>query len=218
MPTSPQRLPRGRHGLSPSYVADNQRARILVGVAEVVADKGYAAMSVEDIVRRSGVSRRTFYDQFRDKRSAFFASFDAINEQVLAATTAAFASTDHWPEQVRRGLAKLLGTLADEPAFARMAFLEMAMAGPDGLRRLEASIAGFQTLLVPGETMAKEPVPAEVPHMIGAAIAELVRRHAVRDDMASVSRSLPAAVYLCLVPYIGPSRAWSESQQAAGRV
>jgi AcrR family transcriptional regulator len=198
-------------------VADNQRARILVGVAEVVADKGYAAMSVEDIVRRSGVSRRTFYDQFRDKRSAFFASFDAINEQVLTATTAAFSSTDDWPEQVRRGLAALLGTLADKPAFARMAFLEMAMTGPDGLRRLEASIAGFQSLLVPGETMAEEPVPAEIPHMIGAAIAELVRRYAVRDDMASVSRSLPAAIYLCLVPYIGPSRAWSESQQAAAR-
>jgi AcrR family transcriptional regulator len=215
MPISPQRLPRGRHGLSPSYVADNQRARILVGVAEVVADKGYTAMSVEDIVRRSGVSRRTFYDQFRDKRSAFFASFDAINEQVLSATTAAFASTDDWPEQVRRGLATLLALLATEPAFARMAFLEMAMAGPDGLRRLEASIAGFQTLLVPGEAIAEHPMPAEVPHMIGSAIAELVRRHVVRDDVASVSRSLPAAVYLCLVPYLGPSRAWTESQAAA---
>ncbi|MES1193532.1 MAG: helix-turn-helix domain-containing protein [Solirubrobacterales bacterium] len=215
MPISPQRLPRGRHGLSPSYVADNQRARILVGVAEVVADKGYTAMSVEDIVRRSGVSRRTFYDQFRDKRSAFFASFDAINEQVLAATTTAFASTDDWPEQVRRGLATLLGLLATEPAFARMAFLEMAMAGPDGLRRLEASIAGFQTLLGPGEAIAEYPVPAEVPHMIGSAIAELVRRYVVRDDVTSVSRSLPAAVYLCLVPYLGPSRAWTESQATA---
>lgn len=217
MPKSPQRLPRGRHGLSPSYVADNQRARILAGVAEVVADKGYVAMSVEDIVRRSGVSRRTFYDQFRDKRSAFFASFDAINEQVLTATTAAFASTDDWPEQVRRGLATLLGMLANEPAFARMAFLEMAMAGPDGLRRLEASIAGFQTLLTPGDAMAEHPVPTEVPHMIGAAIAELVRRYAIRDDIASVTRSLPAALYLCLVPYIGPSRAWAESQVTAKR-
>jgi AcrR family transcriptional regulator len=212
MSSLPQRLPRGRHGLSATYVADNQRARILVGVAEVVADKGYAAMSVEDIVRRSGVSRRTFYDQFRDKRSAFFASFDVLNEQVLTATTTAFSSTNDWPEQVRRGLATLLRLLADEPAFARMAFLEMAMAGPDGLRRLEASMAGFQTLLVPGEAIAEQPVPPEVPHMIGAAIAELVRRHAVRNDMASVSRSLPAAVYLCLVPYIGPHRAWAESQ------
>jgi AcrR family transcriptional regulator len=215
MPKSPQRLPRGRHGLSASYVADNQRARILVGVAEVVADKGYAAMSVEDIVRRSGVSRRTFYDQFSDKQSAFFASFDALNGQILTATTAAFSSTGDWPEQVRRGLATLLGMLADDRAFARMAFLEMAMTGPDGLRRLEASIAGFQTLLVPGEAMTEHPVPTEVPHMIGAAIAELVRRYAVRDDIASVARSLPAAVYLCLVPYIGPSRAWAESQVAA---
>jgi AcrR family transcriptional regulator len=196
-------------------VADNQRARILVGVAEVVAQKGYVAMSVEDIVRQSGVSRRTFYDQFRDKRSAFFASFDAVNERVLTATTTAFGSTDDWPEQVRRGLATLLGLLAAEPAFARMAFVEMAMTGPDGLRRLEASIAGFQALLEPGEAMAEHPVPAEVPQMIGAAIAELVRRHVVRDDMKSVSRSLPAAVYLCLVPYIGPGRAWSESQVGA---
>jgi hypothetical protein len=51
--------------------------------------------------------------------------------------------------------------------------------------------------------------------MIGSAIAELVRRHVVRDDVASVSRSLPAAVYLCLVPYLGPHRAWAASQAAA---
>jgi AcrR family transcriptional regulator len=193
-------------------VADNQRARILVGVAEVVAEKGYVAMSVEDIVRKSGVSRRTFYDQFRDKRAAFFASFDAINEQALSATTAAFLSADDWPEQVRRGLATLLGLLAAEPAFARMAFLEMAMAGPDGVRRLEANNARFQALLAPGAALAEHPVPTEVPHMIGAAIADLVRRHVVREDAAAVARSLPVAVYLCLVPYIGPRRAWSESR------
>jgi AcrR family transcriptional regulator len=208
------RLPRGRHGLSPSYVASHQRERILSGVAEVAGSKGYLAMSVEDIVRASGVSRRTFYGLFGDKRQAFFAAFDSVNAHVLELTTKAFTSTDDWPEQVRRGIAALLGFLGAEPAFARMAFLELAMTGPDGLRRLESSIDGFQALLEPGHQVAEHPVPVEIPRMIGAAIVGLLRRQIITEEPGEIRQALPAAVYLCLVAYLGPARAWAESQRA----
>jgi AcrR family transcriptional regulator len=150
MSGSPKRLARGRHGLPRGEVLENQRERILAGVAEAVAEKGFRAISVEDIVQRSGVSRRTFYTLFADKQDAFFASFDAVNDRVSGLMTGAFTSADAWPEQVRRGLAASVEFVARELAFARMAFVEMAAAGPDGKRRHDASLDGFEAFLGPG--------------------------------------------------------------------
>jgi hypothetical protein len=111
-------------------------------------------------------------------------------------------------------LAALFGFLGSDPAFARMAFVEMAMAGPRAFGVWRRASPGLGRL-EPGARIAEHPVPLEAPQMIGAAIAELVRRHVVRDDVAAVTTAVPAAVYLCLVPDLGPGRPWSESQLAA---
>jgi AcrR family transcriptional regulator len=79
-----RQLPSGRHGLAPQFVASNQRERIIVAVAEVCSTSGYAAMSVEDVVVASGVSRRTFYDNFQDKEDAFVAAYDEVASRLLA--------------------------------------------------------------------------------------------------------------------------------------
>jgi len=66
-PEIPRRLPRGTHGLDPSLVAASQRTRLLEAVGRAVADKGYAAATIDDVVRDAGVSKKTFYEHFSDK-------------------------------------------------------------------------------------------------------------------------------------------------------
>src|SRR5215510_16276228 len=78
----PDQLPSGRHGLLPSFVAANQRERILSAVAQATAELGYADMSVEEITARAGVSRRTSYEHFKNKEDAFLAAYDAAVHQV----------------------------------------------------------------------------------------------------------------------------------------
>src|SRR5882724_3806888 len=65
------RLPSGRHGLAREAVVASQRGRLLDAMAEVVAEKGYQATTVADVVERAGVSRRTFYEQFPDREACF---------------------------------------------------------------------------------------------------------------------------------------------------
>lgn len=50
------RLPRGRHGLSPEYVARNQRERLIAGLTEVLYEKGYQDTTVSLIGQRAAVS------------------------------------------------------------------------------------------------------------------------------------------------------------------
>ena len=62
-----ERLPRGRHGLSREEVAAQQRTRILAATVDVVAELGYPETRVVDVIKRAGVSRKTFYELFDDK-------------------------------------------------------------------------------------------------------------------------------------------------------
>jgi len=112
--------------------SEGQRARLLDAVARVVADKGYAACTVADIVREAGVSRSTFYEQFEGKEACFLEAYrhgvDVLVERVRVAVRE--ADPDDWRAQLRAGIAAWLETLRAEPRFARTYLLEIAVAGP----------------------------------------------------------------------------------------
>ena len=82
-PDIPRRLPRGTHGLDRSLVAASQRTRLLEAVGRAVADRGYAAATIDDIVRDAGVSKKTFYEHFSDKLDCFLAAYEAASDELL---------------------------------------------------------------------------------------------------------------------------------------
>jgi AcrR family transcriptional regulator len=214
MGRAPTQLPGGRHGLARSFVVSNQRERMLAAVADTVAERGYAGLTVAEVARRAGVSRRTFYDQFADKRDAFFAAYDASVQQAMMAAATGFASSAHWPEQVRRGLRAFLEFLADDLAFTRMAVLEIPLAGPEGQERHLTGRAGFELFLAPGAELAGHPVPALVPKAVGSGIFELIHSRLVCDRAEELLDLLPACVYQCLAPYLGVEAAAREARLA----
>src|SRR5580700_6188724 len=57
-------------------VSEVQRARMLMAARQVAAQEGYARMSVERVVARAGVSRKTFYDLFENREECFLAAYD----------------------------------------------------------------------------------------------------------------------------------------------
>src|SRR6201992_1283045 len=67
-------LPRGRRRLPAPAVQASQRERLLRATIAAVAQKGYPAVTVADIVRRAKVSRAAFYLHFRSREECFFAA------------------------------------------------------------------------------------------------------------------------------------------------
>ena len=95
-------LPRGQHDLSPEYVASHQRTRIQEATTHVVAERGYGAATIGDIVARAHVSRRTFYAHFETKDHAVLATFGASvrvhrRRRARAATPRRTSGTPRWP-------------------------------------------------------------------------------------------------------------------------
>ena len=62
--------------------AQQQRARLLGAMVEIVAHGGYARTSIGELARRAGVSRGTFYELFADKEECFLSAFDEQQERL----------------------------------------------------------------------------------------------------------------------------------------
>jgi AcrR family transcriptional regulator len=120
------------------------RERALVAMAGAVADHGYADTTVEDVVRRARMSRRTFYDLFRNREECFLAAYDAVREGTMTRLAGAHAGApSRWPAHVERALTAVLEYFADRPEFARLFVVEALAAGSPGLERHERTMREF---------------------------------------------------------------------------
>ena len=61
----------------------NQRERLFAAMVATVAEKGYEATTVADLVKLSGVSRSAFYRHFADKEECFLTAAEALIEPTL---------------------------------------------------------------------------------------------------------------------------------------
>lgn len=121
-----------------------QRARLLEGITQAVAEKGYADATVADAVRAARVSRGTFYALFDSKEECFLEAYRHGVEVLEARIDAAVREAgDDWRGQLRAGLRAFLDCLAAEPAFARTWLLEIHAAGPAAQAARDATLRRF---------------------------------------------------------------------------
>ena len=59
---------------------------------ELYGERGYEQVTVADIADRAGLTARTFFRYFADKREVLFAGSDALGEQLIVALDAAPAT------------------------------------------------------------------------------------------------------------------------------
>jgi AcrR family transcriptional regulator len=202
-PDIPRRLPRGTHGLDRSLVAASQRTRLLEAVGRAVADRGYAAATIDDIVGDAGVSKKTFYEHFNDKLDCFLAAYEAASDELLEHMTAAQEDavpretgsdpvSREWLARTRAGVHASLRWLAAEPALARVFLIEIAAAGPAALELRERMRDRYADRM--RELQAADSVPDEIFHAVVAGADDLVvRRLREGDDLLGLE---PALVYL----------------------
>jgi AcrR family transcriptional regulator len=204
-PTTPTRLPRGKHGLSPQFVASNQRERLISATVKVVAEKGYAEATVADILERSGVSRKTFYDLFTNKEDCFLSTYDRLIDTLADAVADSFAGAGSWPERIRGGLRALLEMLAARPDGARVGLVEVLAAGPRALERYDAAIRRFVPLFEQGraESPYGDQLPPNISEAVLGGIAQVLYLRVLAGETATLPELLDELLYFALVPYLG---------------
>jgi len=188
-------LPSGRHSLTREAVLASQRGRLLDAMAEAVAEHGYGDATVAHVVARAGVSRKTFYEHFEDKRDCFLALYDTGIAFVLGRIAQDLEGRDEAEDRVTTGLRAFLEVLSEEPAFCRAIVLEVHAAGPPALARRRNVLKVFADRYreVNAQARAADPGVAELSDEVAlglvGAILELVSIR-VEDDRVEELPSL----------------------------
>lgn len=125
------------------------RARLLEGFAAALADKGYAATTIADVVRHARVSKRTFYEHFADKEACLFAMYEAATQQIRTSIRDAFAATADagWVEQIEAAVDAYVTALETQPAVTQACLVEMLAAGPRAMKLRREVLSAFAALL-----------------------------------------------------------------------
>jgi len=205
------RLPPGRHGLPREFVSRNQRERLIAGLAEAVAENGYAGTTIAHITRHAAVSRRTFYEHFNSKDECFIAAYDTVMTELNRRVNEAFEQEEEWPQAVQAGLAAMLDFLISEPHLARLSMVEALVAGPVVVERYDAAIQSLVPYFEAGRKGRSREVLAGLSStteeaLIGG-IVSLISRRIFADRTDELEALLPDLVEFALTPYLGSAEA-----------
>jgi AcrR family transcriptional regulator len=202
-------LARGKHSVSRSLVVHNQRERILDAVANLVAQDGYAALTVERIAGRAAVSLHAFYEHFSGKEDAFLVAYELGHAKGLTTVERAFATQSDWRFGIREAISSLFDFLASEPAFAHLALVDTLTATRRMAEHATDGVAAYGAMLIPGAEQATDLVlpPAATIEAIAGGLSELCLTYALLGRIERLPELLPRATYFALAPFIGQEQA-----------
>lgn len=138
-------------------VVDNDyRARLLAGMADAIAEEGYADVTVADIVRHARVSKRTFYDCFATKEACLLALYEVESSRLLDEIDASIQGLAPGRSRIAAGAAVYLARLQSHPRVVRTLWIEILHLGAKGLEIRRRVMRRFAALLM-REFEATEP-------------------------------------------------------------
>jgi AcrR family transcriptional regulator len=186
---------------------ESQRGRLICAVVDTVAEKGYPATSVADVIAAAGVSRATFYAHFADKEECFLASYDEGAKAIFSAMVGSADGHATWREQLDAVLGTWLETLDADRAFTRAHMIEFWGAGDAARERWASRRSSTEGLLMRLHKRARseEPDVEAVSETIVAAVVGGINRIAIThvlsgspDPLVSLKPDLVRFVELTL--------------------
>jgi AcrR family transcriptional regulator len=160
----------------------NQRERLFAAMVATVAEKGYEATTVADLVELSGVSRSAFYKHFEDKQACFLAAIEAMVGPGLATLAATPGSG---MDGARKAFASFIELIVEQPAAAKMCIVEVYAAGPEGADLIDRTLRQVEKAAkaLLDQVPDKKGMPEEVAHAIVGGIQKVIHKRLWRDKV-----------------------------------
>ncbi|MGC2373682.1 MAG: TetR/AcrR family transcriptional regulator [Solirubrobacteraceae bacterium] len=185
------------------------RRRLLDGMIETVALRGYDRTTVSRVLSSANAQEAVFSEHFRDKHDCFMQAIDDLIGRVESAALEQFERDAPWPEHVRLALESLLWALMSHPDGARVLLVEILCAGPEACERQRSALALFASLIERGRpgSPGAEHLPAQTSEAIVGGIASIVHRRVLQGDTAELPSLHADLTYFALLPYLDHERA-----------
>lgn len=206
----PSRVKPGGHKLRREVVIHHQRERILAAVVELVAERGYRAVSVAAIVKGARTGRLKFYELFDSKEDCFLAAYDAGIEEAGNRIEAALATAADGAlaDRIDAGIRALLGFLDERPDLARAMVVEAPLLGAARSDRRKTTNAFFAPLLAGARDEApRRKLPADLEESVLDGLYWLLYDAILSGKPKRLTRLRPSLVEFALLPFVGPAAA-----------
>jgi AcrR family transcriptional regulator len=158
-----------------------------------VAEVGWAATTVADVVADARVSRNAFYELFADREDCFLAAAEEVGSEMLAALYGE-AGAPTWIEALDRGLTLYLRSWQERPAFARAYLVELPGAGARAQEQRDRSYGQFARMFEALAARAREeqpglpPLDPFAPRVLVTAITELIAQEIRANRIGHLGR------------------------------
>jgi len=194
--------------MTPAEKATRTRQALVVAARERFGEQGYAATSIDEIVRQAGVTKGALYHHFADKDALFRAVVEDVKGELTGIVGAAFLEAVTEPDAldtVTRGCLAFIDVHRD-PAVQRITILD-ARAFLDAATRRELD-ARYEVAVIRGALRRAvnlgviDPQPlGPLAHVLAgglseacALLAEAEDEETVRDEIHAVVRRLLAGL------------------------
>lgn len=171
--------------LARERIRTTQRLRLASAMIGAIAEKGYRATRVADVIARAGVSRKTFYEHFANKQECLLVAYDLVADEGMRRVEQAYLEADSWPGRVEAAIRALFEASIENPGALRLSLVEIGSVGPAGIERRERSFVRYEHFireglkLAPGEGTISEMALKAV---IGGLNRVLYRRRLKGED------------------------------------
>lgn len=165
VPESERAPGRGKYDRTrtPDERQKEQLHRLLDAAGHVFAEVGWADATVEAIVNRAGMSRRTFYEHFDDLKECLLVLHQKVSKVSFRAVEAQVGTQSVPADMLRVGVTAFLGGIAMFPHMARVMFRVVRAAGPEFEAIHEQMMGRFAKLVFDGVQKAYELGNAKLP-------------------------------------------------------
>jgi AcrR family transcriptional regulator len=116
----PRRLPPGRHGIPANLVVEHQRRRLIMAMAEALAEHGYANVTTTQVSERAGVSTGTFYKHFGNLWDCALAAYVIASDRLCEEIEGACAARDPRTAPLAIGIETALAFFSAQPQLAQL--------------------------------------------------------------------------------------------------
>jgi AcrR family transcriptional regulator len=205
------------------HVVEIQRARIVAAMTELVREHGVPNVTVAHVVARSGVSRRTFYEQFEDRGGCLLAAFehgiDLAAAAVLPAYRSAGAAGAAWEEQIRGSLQTLLELLDAQPTLGGLCVVDVLAGERRVLERRAQVVDVLIGAVHRGGTAApgaRRPPRIVAEGAVGAVLA-VIHARLCAPNPRPLTPLLNQLMEMLVLPYRGPEVAARELERPLPR-
>jgi AcrR family transcriptional regulator len=205
-------VPRAGAGANGDAELAAERRRIGEAMLELVAERGYAATTVREVLERAGVSRADFKRLYAGKQECFLRVYEEMSERFSEHVFAAFESEEEWRDGLRAAAYAAARWIRDHPREARYGVIEMVAAGEFAQARRETTLRRFVDLVDSGREQLDKPDAVSrsmAEGVIGGVLGMLTKslRHGAEGGKETL---VPDLMFMAVRPYLGHEAAREE--------